>query len=209
MLANLSFSQGQFPAAFKSASVTRLLKKPGLDKSASANYRPISNINNISKIIERLFLNRFQQFFMQSPNFNSHQSAYCPKHLTKTALMCTLDNVFHLADNGKSTLLVLLDYSAAFDTIDHSILLDRLEHSFGSTGMALTWLHSYLTGRSQFVKLGNHRSTPTPVTTGVLQVLFKSYCLPYIRHLLQPLPLHTLSHNISMQMTLNCTLLCP
>jgi len=73
-----------------------------------------------------------------------------------------------MADNGKSTLLVSLDYSAAFDTIDHSILLDRLEHSFGFTGMALTWLQSYLS-RSQFVKLGNHRSTPIPVTTGVPQ----------------------------------------
>jgi len=72
-LANLSFSQGQFPAAFKSASVTLLLKKPGLNKSAPANYRPISNIINISKIIERLFLNRFQQLVIQSPNFNSHQ----------------------------------------------------------------------------------------------------------------------------------------
>ena len=74
MLANLRFSQGQFPAAFKSASITPLLKKPGLYKSAPANCRPISNINNISKIIERLFLNRLEQFVMQSPNFNSHQS---------------------------------------------------------------------------------------------------------------------------------------
>jgi len=64
---------------------------------------------------------------------------------------------------------VSLDYSAAFDTIDHSILLNRLEHSFGFTGTALTWIQSYLTSRSQFVKLGNHRSTPTPVTTGVPQ----------------------------------------
>ena len=64
-----------------------------------------------------------------------------------------------------------LDYSAAFDIIDHSIFLDRLEHSLGFTGRptALTWLQSHLTGRSQFVKLGNHRSTPTPVTTGVPQ----------------------------------------
>jgi len=61
---------------------------------------------------------------MQSPNFSSHQSAYRPKHSTETALLCTLDTVFYLADNGKSTLLVSLDYSAAFDTTDHSILLD-------------------------------------------------------------------------------------
>jgi len=87
-LANLSFSNGQFPAAFKSASVKPLLKKPGLDKYEPTNYRPISNINNISQIIERLFLNRFQQFVMQSPNFNRHQSAYRPKRSAETALLC-------------------------------------------------------------------------------------------------------------------------
>ena len=95
-LANLSFSNGQFPTAFKSASVTPLLKKPVLDKSEPANCCPISNINNISKIIECLFLNRFQQFVMQSPNFNSHQSAYRPKHSTETVLLCTLDKVFFI-----------------------------------------------------------------------------------------------------------------
>ena len=90
---------------------------PGDGKSHPAT------INNISKTTERLFLNRFQQFFMQSPNFNSHQSPYRPKHSTETALLCTLDKVFNLADNGKSTLLVSLDYSAAFDTILLLLLL--------------------------------------------------------------------------------------
>ena len=121
------------------------------------------------RVIERLFLNRFQQFVMQSPNFNSHQSAYRPKHSTETAMLCTLDKVFHSADNGHSTLLVSLDYSAAFDTVDHSILFDRLKYSFGFTGTACTWLQSYLTGRSQFVKLGNYDSSSTSITTGVPQ----------------------------------------
>ena len=85
------------------------------------------------------------------------------------ALLCFLDKVFHSADNGHSTLLVSLDYSAAFDTIDHSILLDRLKYSFGFTSTALTWLQSCLTGRSQFVKFGNHNSSCTSITTGVPQ----------------------------------------
>ena len=184
ILANLSFSQGQFPSSFKLASVTPLIKKHGLDKSSPSNYRPISNLNNISKIIERLFLNRFQSFVTQSPNFNSHQSAYRPKHSTETALLSTLDKVCHSADNGSSTILVSLDYSAAFDTIDHTILLDRLKNSFGFTGNALKWLQSYLTGRSQFVKLGNFSSPPTTVISGVPQgsvlgpLLFSIYTSP-------------------------------
>jgi len=100
---------------------------------------------------------------MQSPTFSSHRSAYCP---TQPKLPCC---VLLIKLSIWATLLVSLDYIAAFDTIDHSILLDRLEHSFGFTGTALTWLQSYLTGCSQFVKLGNHRITPTPVTTGVPQ----------------------------------------
>jgi hypothetical protein len=134
-LANLSFSEGRFPSTFKSASITPLLKKPGLDKSNPSNYRPISNLNNISKIIERLFLNRFQPHVLSSPNFNSYQSAYRTKHSTETALLLTLDKIYHSSDTGQSTILVSLDFSAAFDTIDHTALLNRLETNLGSLAL--------------------------------------------------------------------------
>jgi len=84
-MANLSFSQGTFPSKFKYASVTPLLKKPGLDPSVSANVRTFSTLNNISKIRERLFLTRLQQHIVLSPNFNPLQSAYRKHHSTETS----------------------------------------------------------------------------------------------------------------------------
>jgi len=81
-IANLSFTAGKFPSRFKTASVTPLLKNSHLDESLPASYRPISNLNFISKIIERLFLQRIQPHILASLNYNQHQSAYRPGHST-------------------------------------------------------------------------------------------------------------------------------
>ena len=83
-----------------------LLKKPSLDPDNPANYRPISNLNNISKIIDRLFLSRFYLHVTSSPNFNHLQSAYWPHHSTETALLQTFDDIFCSADRSQPTLLV-------------------------------------------------------------------------------------------------------
>jgi len=114
-LANLSFFQGHFLTLFKSTSVTPLHKKPGLDKCLPSNYRPISNLNTISKVLERLFLNGIQSSVVSTPNFNPSQNAYRPRHSTETCLLATLDNIFTSSDLGNSTLLVSLALSAAFE----------------------------------------------------------------------------------------------
>ena len=125
-LANLSFSEGSFLTLFKQASVTPLIKGQSFDKSIPSNYRPISNLNFISKILEHLFLSRFQPQILTSSNFNKYQSAYRPG--------CSiLDNIYSTANAGKLALLISLDLSAAFDTIDHAVLLKRLNCSFGIT----------------------------------------------------------------------------
>jgi len=89
-LANLSFSNGVFPSKFKHVSVSPILKKPNLDPSKPTNYRPISNVNNISKILKRLYLTRLQPHITSSPNVNPSQSAYRRHHSNLLFISWTL-----------------------------------------------------------------------------------------------------------------------
>ena len=130
------FGRRSFPTRFKVASVTPLLKKKGLDCDDVANYRPISNLHTISKLVERLFLSRVINHVEQAPCFNRFQSAYRRNHSTETALLRMLNDAYCSADNKSRTLLVQLDLSAAFDTIDLSTLLRRLECTFGLSDSA-------------------------------------------------------------------------
>ena len=166
------------------AFVSPLIKRPDLDPSLPANYRPISNLNNISKLIEKLFLARLLPHVTSSDNFNPLQSAYRPLHSTETALLFTLDSIYRAADQGHPTVLVSLDLSAAFDTIDHHILLSRLFTSFGIRGSVIDWLSTYLSGRTQCVVVGQARSALTTFSTGIPQgsvlgpLLFTLYTSP-------------------------------
>ena len=183
-LTNLSFKEGHFPTIYKTAQILPILKKPNLDNSLLSNFRPISNLNTISKIIERTVLNRLQPHITSNSNYTTYQSAYRPYHSTETALLHILDHAFNACDSKSVTILASLDLSAAFDTISHKILIERLEHEFGVSGTALSWLSSYLLKRSQFVKLGNHISSTISLQHGVPQgsvlgpLLFTTYISP-------------------------------
>ena len=94
-----------------------------------------------------------------TPNFTDTlllESAYRAGHSTETALLDVLDGVYTAADDKQISVLIGLDLSAAFDTVDHSLLIDRLQSEFGVTDTPMDWLRSYLSGREQFVKIGQH-----------------------------------------------------
>lgn len=101
-----------------------------MDVDSAANYRLISNLNTFSKVLEKLFSSRLGKHVQSSSNINVFQSAYKKNHSTETSLL-------KIWDGKKVTILVSLDLSAAFDSIDHSTLLQRLEHMFGVFRAAL------------------------------------------------------------------------
>jgi hypothetical protein len=166
-LANLSFQSGTFPSPFKTAQITPIVKR---NESDPSSYRPISNLNSISKIIERLALARLVAHVNQSSANNCVQSTYKKGHSIKTTLLKLTDNALHAMGNKQSTILVALDQSAAFDCIDHARLLSRLRGVFGVSGFAQNWLQSCLYSRTSVVKFGSHRSAVSEFKISVPQV---------------------------------------
>ena len=183
-IVNLSLSEGCFPTHFKSALVSPLLKKPTLNRGDMKNYQPVSNLSFLSKIFEKVVASRLNSHINSSHTSNDYQSAYKKFHSTTTALLKIHNDIFSSMDDGRVTALTLLDLSAAFDTIDHTILLRRLGNWFGVSGKALDWFKSYLTGRSQRIKLGNCLSSRSDLSFGVPQgsvlgpLLFTLYTTP-------------------------------
>ena len=123
-LANLSFSEGVFLSAFKCAQITPIVKKAGLDPIVLTNYRPISNLSTISKILERIYLSKLKP--QVSPLCSPLQSAYRSHYSIETALIRIVNDMFEAADAGCATVLVALDLLAAFNIIDHAVVLSRL-----------------------------------------------------------------------------------
>ena len=183
-LTNLSFSQAIFPASFKTAQVLPLLKKGNLDPTIPSNYHPIFNLSTISKIIERLVHSRKTSQVSLSPNFKLFQSAYRKHHSTETTLLRITDSLRNICATGDAAVLVSLDLSAAFDTLEHNIIIDIFNRHFNITDLALSWFCSYLSQRSQFVKMDNFSSSLTSWNSGVPQgsvlgpILFSLYTSP-------------------------------
>ena len=121
-----------------------LLKKPNLDENELCNFRPVSNLSFMSKILEKLVLRQLLDHLHANCLMESYQSAYKAYHSTETAPLKVSSDILSGLDDGNVCILTLLDLSAAFDTIDHDILLQRLEITFGLSGNVLSWFASYL-----------------------------------------------------------------
>ena len=180
---NSSLLAGVFPDLWKTALVIPLLKKRGAELIYK-NYRPVSNLQYVSKLTERAVVNQLCAHSDLSYPLPSCQSAYRVGHSTETALVKVMSDMLLDMDQQKVTQLVMIDLSSAFDTVSHSVLLDIMEKSFGVSGVPLHWLESYLTSRSQCVIIQSTRSAPCELNTGVPQgsclgpVLFTQYASP-------------------------------
>ena len=166
---NKSLSEGVFPDDLKLALLRPLLKKAGLDVSQNKNYRPVSNLPYLGKIIEKEACNQIVLHASKTGNTEKYQSAYARNRSTETALLDVMTNVYKEVDKGRVVCLVLLDLSAAFDTVIPELLLNRLHYRFGVGGTVLEWLQSYLTNRKQKVIINGAFSPEAPIKYGVPQ----------------------------------------
>ena len=183
---NVSMETSKFPQNFKEAHVRPLLKKTSLPKNELKNYRPVSNLSFISKILEKIVANRLQAHIKNNHLCNPLQSAYRKHHSTESALLKVHSDIIISMDKGEVTALTLLDLSAAFDTIDHATLTDRLSDWYGISGQAQIWFSSYLQNRLQSVKIEDTFSDKVILSYGVPQgsvlgqVIFTLYTKPLL-----------------------------
>ena len=183
-IVNVSLSTGVFPKGAHSAIIRPLLKKPTLDQNTLKNYRPVANITFVGKLIEKIACSRLTEHMDLNNLADTYQSAYRPLHSTESALIKVKNDIMFSLDANKCVLLVLLDLSAAFDTIDHNILISRLSQRICVKGPALSWFRSYLADWSTQVDIAGHLSEPIISQFGLPQgsvvgpVAYTVYTLP-------------------------------
>lgn len=171
-----------------------------------SNYRPISKLSFLSKVLEKVISAQLVSSMNNNNAFNKFQPGFRALHSTETALVKVTNNLLLAADRGDSSVLVLLDLSAAFHTVVHCILLHRLETWVGITGPALSLLQSYLSNRIFSVALGNVSSSSAQLRWGSLKALSLAFfCFPYTCYLSARLSRIMMCFTISMQMILSCT----
>ena len=146
------------------------VEKPGLDAEVLKNYRPVSNLSFLSKVIEKVIASRIILHIENNAIIDKFQSAYKCGHSTETALLCVYSNIVTTIGKENGSFLVLLDLSATFYTIDmHSNLFDILEKYVGITGDALQFIKSYFSDSSQSTRIESIMSDIVHIICGLSQ----------------------------------------
>ena len=184
---NLSISQGFFPNIMKIAKVIPLYKSG--DSMKISNYRPVSILPLFSKVLERLMYNRLMSFITKHKVLYKYQFGFRQNHSANMALILLIDKITSAIDNGEFVLGVFLDFQKAFDTVNHEILLQKL-NVYGIRGTAYSWLEDYLKQRQQYVSFNNVESNKTTIKCGVPQgsILGPLLFLLYINDLVNTSP---------------------
>jgi hypothetical protein len=169
-IVNVSLETGSMQK-LKKAVILPLIKQlgPMVDKEIYKNYRPLSNLLFLSKLIERVVDRRLEQHLSKNNLHAPHQFGCKSNHSTEALLIKIVDQLLIQGDKGYASILLLLDLIAAFDTVDHKKMLDILHFDCGITGTALRWFESFLIDRSFVIKVGESHSEESPLPYGVPQ----------------------------------------
>ena len=166
---NRSLSEGVFPHQLKHATISPIFKVKKDDPEILENYRPVSSLPILSKILEKAAMKQITHHLETFNLYPKNQSGYRKQHSCETAMCKVTNDIQKLLHDKKMVVLVLLDLSSAFDTVDHRILIDILQRKFGVSGTVLKWLQSYLSGRTFTVKIGKVNGKSVLLVYGVPQ----------------------------------------
>ena len=176
-MCNKSLLEGHLPSSQTSAIISPVIKMSGLDPDGVRSYLPISNLTYMSKIIDRMMYKQLADYLGKHSLLPEYQSGFRAHHSTETAVRKIMSDILSAADHGTVTLLGLLDMSAAFDTVEHFIVLDRLGTSFGIRGTALAWLdHSSPEGNNRSSSTVSHLRPSTSLLVFHKEVYGDRYC---------------------------------
>ena len=175
---NESLASNTFPIEWKTAEVIPVLKEG--DPEKPNNYHPISPLPALSKLCEHIALNQLMPYLVENDRLSAHQSGNKKWHSSKTSLIYTSDHILTAIDQKKTSAVVLLDMSKAFDSVNHDMLLKKLQ-DIGLSPSAILWFMSYLSNRYQAVRINTALSEPLLMRYGVPQgsilgpLLFRAY----------------------------------
>ena len=166
IIINQSLYTGIFPEKLKIAKIIPIFKKG--DPHLLENYWPISLLSAISKVFEKTVFNQVYTYFTENKLFYRHQYGFRKLHSTEYATIEFVDQIYQLLDKGKLPLAIFIDLSKAFDTLNHGILIKKLNY-YGLTQTPLKWFKSYLENRKQYTQINGVTSSLASIDTGVPQ----------------------------------------